>query len=168
MRRLPSPVTVVTSAVGEDRRGITIGSFTSVSLEPALVSFNLSIETPMLAMIRQSTRFVVHFLKKDQAHVSETFAVPDVTGEEQFADVVVRRSPGGLPILEGVLACMHCTVEALHPTGDHVLVVGRVVEIEELSPGDPLVYFNRGYHSVGDAVELDEGSDSRSASTGTA
>lgn len=167
MRRLPSPVTVVTSALAGEMRGITIGSFTSVSLDPALVSFNLSIDTPMLPMIRQASRFVVHFLKKDQAHLSETFAIPNVSGEEQFADVLVHRSPDGLPILEGVLARMLCDVHALHPSGDHVLVIGRVLEIEELDPGDPLVYFNRGYHSVGDVVELDVGSDSSPASTGT-
>jgi flavin reductase (DIM6/NTAB) family NADH-FMN oxidoreductase RutF len=167
MRRLPSPVTIVTASVGEKIRGITIGSFASVSLEPALVSLNLSVETPMLPLVERSSRFVVHVLREDQAHLSELFAVPDRTGEEQFAEVAFHRDETGLPVLEGVLARLYCSVDALHPAGDHVLVIGRVDQVEELSAGHPLVYFNRGYHSVGDEVDIEVVSGARRASTGT-
>ncbi len=154
MRRLASPVTVVTSCSESEIRGITIGSFASTSLEPALVSFNLSRETPMLPLLEKASAFAVHFLRSDQVSLSEAFAVPDRSGDEQFVNVSYHLDQRGLPVLDNVLARLVCTVEALFAAGDHTIVLGRVGEVYEGEPGEPLVYFKRGYHTVGDALSV--------------
>ncbi len=148
MRRLPSPVTVVTTAFEGEIRGITIGSFTSASLEPALVTFNVAWESPMSDLLSRAGRFVVHFLGETQRDLSERFAVPNLTGEEQFAGVDVRTSEEGLPLLDGVRARLTCTVEAVHDAGDHALFLARVDRITEGEDGNPLVYYDRRYGTV--------------------
>ena len=149
MRRLPSPVTVVTTALEGEIRGITIGSFTSASLEPALVTFNVAWESPMSDLLSRAGRFVVHFLGEMQHDLSERFAVPNLTGEEQFAEIVFEKTEEGIPLLEGVLARLTCAVEAVHDAGDHALFVARVDRIAEGDDGNPLVYYDRRYVTVG-------------------
>lgn len=148
MRRLPSPVTVVTTACDGEVRGITIGSFTSASLEPALVTFNVSRKSPMLGLLERAEEFVVHFLRDSQSLMSEHFAVPDRTGQEQFATVEHTLSANGVPLIDGVLARLSCSVEAVYDAGDHAVILGLVRETAELSLGKPLLYFDRGYRSV--------------------
>lgn len=164
MRRLPSPVTVVTSAVEAEIRGITIGSFASTSLEPALISFNVSRESPMLDLLTRSGMFVVHFLRDSQSSLSERFAVPNLSGTEQFDQVDFALSDTGLPLLDGVLARLSCSVHAMHDAGDHMIVIGLVRESTELEEGQPLLYYDRRYVSVGSSEATDG---RRSGGTGT-
>ncbi|NNE36302.1 MAG: flavin reductase, partial [Rhodothermales bacterium] len=65
MRRVASPVTVVTAGRGDEARGITIGSFTSASLDPPLITFNLSRRARMHSLLPRTDRFVVHVLGDD-------------------------------------------------------------------------------------------------------
>ncbi len=154
MRQVPSPVTVVTAAGQGGARGITIGSFTSVSLDPPLISFNVAHDAQTHDLIVGAERFAVHLLSDEQAHLSNHFALPDVTGAEQFAAMPYRRDPYGTPILDDVLAVFHCTRYAVYPAGDHSLLVGEVVAIEEGMAGQPLLYFDRAYHTVGEEAKL--------------
>lgn len=152
MRRVPSPVTVVTAAVGEERRGITIGSFTSVSLEPPLVSFNVSRDAQMHAVITVADRFAVHLLSDRQDDLSNHFAVPDLSPHEQFGGIPHHLEPDGTPIVADVLAVLHCVPYAVYEAGDHSIVVGEVVRIDEGRDGSALLYYDRSYHTVGKAV----------------
>lgn len=153
MRHVPSPVTVVTAAAPDDARGITIGSFTSVSLDPALISFNVEKAAQMHALITQADRFAVHILREDQADLSNHFAIPDLPGTMQFQGVAHRRDTHGTPLLDGALAILHCRPHAFHDAGDHTLVLGEVLAIDQAEDGTPLVYFDRTYRSIGEAVE---------------
>ena len=56
-----------------------------------------------------------------------------------------KLSPLGSPILDGVLAWIDCTIETVHPGGDHVIVLGRVHDLEVAHDGGPLVFFRGGY-----------------------
>ena len=152
MRRVPSPVTVVTAAGPDERRGMTVGSFTSVSLDPPLVSFNVALDAQMHDLIADAKHFAVHILSDQQAQLSNNFAVPDRTGEEQFAAIPHRLDANGTPILEDALAVFFCTRYATYPAGDHTLVVGQVLDIEAGLDGSPLVYFDRSYRHLGDKV----------------
>lgn len=152
MRRLPSPVTVVTVQGEREMRGITIGSFTSTSLDPPLISFNVEQAAQMHDVLVGATHYAVHLLGVDQAHLSDHFAMPERTGAEQFASVAFHRDARGTPVLDDVLAVLHCTHYAVYEAGDHSIFVGEVVEVEEGWPGEPLVYFNRAYRRVGEAV----------------
>ena len=87
MRRVPAVVTIVTAARGEEIRGITIGSFTSVALEPPLISFNVGKEARMHGVITTASHFAVHLISQQQTHLCEHFATPDLTSAEQFGTV---------------------------------------------------------------------------------
>lgn len=154
MRRVPSPVTVVTARGEEEMRGITIGSFTSTSLNPPLISFNVEREAQMHDVLAGAERYAVHVLRVDQAYLSNHFAVPDRTGAEQFEKVSYHTDDDGTPVLDGVLAVLHCRRYAAYEAGDHSIFVGEVEAIEAAEEAAPLLYFNRSYRSVGEEVRL--------------
>ena len=153
MRRVPSPVTVVTAADAGEMRGITIGSFTSVSLAPPLISFNVALASRMHPLITRTARFAVHILAEAQAPLSDHFALPNRTSAEQFEGVDYRLGEAGTPLLAGVLAIFHCARYAVYPAGDHVLVIGEVQAVDRLEDGTPLLYFDRSYRNVGAPVK---------------
>ncbi|QXD15227.1 flavin reductase family protein [Rhodocaloribacter litoris] len=155
MRLVPSPVTVVTARSGEEVRGITIGSFTSVSLDPPLVSFNVGRDARMHDLITRADRFAIHVLQEDQAHLSEHFALPDRAAGDQFDAVPHRLDPHGLPLLEDVLAVLVCRPYAVHEAGDHVIVVGEVMEARVGASGRPVLYCRRGYYGLGEPLETE-------------
>ncbi len=150
MRHVPSPVTIVTMAAEQDVRGITIGSFTSTSLHPPLVSFNVNREAGVYDALITCERFAVHVLSDQQAHLSDHFATPELSGEEQFQDVAYEIDMDGTPILSDALAVMLCVRHAVYDAGDHSIIVGRVVGLGDVNADElPLVYFDRAYRRVG-------------------
>jgi flavin reductase (DIM6/NTAB) family NADH-FMN oxidoreductase RutF len=167
MRQVPSAVTVVTVAGADEVRGITIGSFTSVSLDPPLISFNVALDAQVHDLLIRADHFVVHILADEQAHLSNHFAEKDRTGEEQFATIPHHLGTDGTPILEGVLAVFFCTHFAVFPVGDHSLLVGEVVHIDQGHSGTPLVYFERSYHRVGGEVQDQEAASVKRFSSAT-
>jgi 3-hydroxy-9,10-secoandrosta-1,3,5(10)-triene-9,17-dione monooxygenase reductase component len=157
MRRLASPVTVVTAATADQRRGATIGSFTSVSLEPPLVSFNVIRGTGFHSVLRDADRLAIHILRDDQAALADHFAIPDLSEDEQFSDVALRAEDGetALPILEHSLAVLWCRPYDVLLAGDHDLFVAIVehVEASEVTgEHGPLLYFARTYRALGQEV----------------
>jgi 3-hydroxy-9,10-secoandrosta-1,3,5(10)-triene-9,17-dione monooxygenase reductase component len=136
-------VTVVTT-LGADRRpvGLAVNSFTSVSLQPALVAFCVGVSSSTWPTVRSAGSFCVNILAEDQEAVSRTFASH---GVDRFAGMGWRPSPSGAPILADVLAWIDCTVEAEYEAGDHRIVVGRVRELDLLHEGRPLVFYRGGY-----------------------
>lgn len=153
MRRVPSTVTVVTAAGADEARGITIGSFTSVSLDPPLICFNVQKEAQMHPLITTTPRFAVHILNDEQVHLSDHFAVPDRTGAEQFAGVPYRREADGLPILDDALAVFHCRLYAIYEAGDHSIILGEVVDVEVAGEGGPVLYYERTYRGLGETLQ---------------
>ena len=149
MRRVPSPVVVVTARGPQEARGITIGSFSSVALDPPLVSFNVARESRMFEVMEQCERFAVHVLGENQAHLAKQFAVPDLSGPEQFESVPHVRTAHGTPILEGGSAVLYCRPHDSVPAGDHRLYVGLVIEAEERPDRGAVVYYKSGYRGVG-------------------
>jgi len=164
MRCVPSPVTVVTVCGENEIRGITIGSFASTSLRPPLISFNVNKDATIYPALMVAERFVVHILTDQQAHLSDHFAKPDLPAEEQFEAIPYRLDPHGTPILLDTLAVISCERYAVHEAGDHSIVVGHVLDVEERSGCSPLVYHDRTYRRLGEEVEptlfepLEEGS----------
>jgi len=132
---------------------MTIGSFTSVSLDPPLVSFCPGHDSDSWARMRDVGSFCVNVLGDHQADVSSTFASKV---DDRFGGISTRVEATGAPVIEGCLAWIDCRVEAVHTAGDHDIVVGRVVA---LGPADgaadpaattdgPLVFFKGGYGRV--------------------
>lgn len=153
MRRVPSPVTVVTATDGEQARGVTIGSFTSVSLEPPLISFNVMRDSNMAPVLHAAEEFAVHVLNDGQAHLSNHFAVPDQPAEAQWAAIEHTTNPQGTPVLPGVVGILFCRPTAFHEAGDHFIVVAEVLEVQAGEREvEPLLYYFRSYHEVGEEV----------------
>lgn len=148
MQRVPSPVTVVTAAGRTEARGATIGSFTSVSLEPPLVSFNVEKGSQMHEVLGEASHFAVHLLGDQQSGLCQHFAVPDQSGSEQLADIPHRVDRHGTPIINEAPAVIHCRVHDAVEAGDHSIVIGRVIRLEERNAVPPILYYNRDYRSV--------------------
>ena len=145
----PTGVTVVTAACSGGPEGMTIGSFTSVSLDPPLVSFCPGHDSDSWARMSGVGSFCVNVLGDRQADVSSTFASKV---EDRFQGVSTRVEATGAPVIEGCLAWIDCRVHAVHAAGDHDIVVGRVVALgtdggaaDGAMAGGPLVFFKGGY-----------------------
>lgn len=122
--------------------GLAVNSFTSVSLVPALVAFCVARPSMTWPQLRKTGSFCVNILAEDQEALSRAFAT---TGHDRFRGVGWRPAPSGSPILAGVLAWIDCKVDAEHPAGDHIIVVGRVQELGLAQEGRPLVFYRGGY-----------------------
>ena len=153
MPGVPSAVTVVTAAGEEHLGGLTIRSFTSVSIDPLLISFNVPREAQQHDLIVEAEHFAVHLLAEDQAALSTHFSTLDPGGDDVFTAVPHRLDARGTPILEDVLVVFCCARSAVYEAGDHSLLVGEVLHIEQGVDGQPLVYFDHSYRSVGDEVD---------------
>jgi flavin reductase (DIM6/NTAB) family NADH-FMN oxidoreductase RutF len=149
MGQMPSPVTIVTAAREQQARGITIGSFTSLSMDPPLISFNVDIDSQMHDVITETNRFAVHIPSREEAELCNHFAVPDQTGREQLETVPHHLNRHGTPILEQVLAVINCRTHASFSAGDHTIIAGEVLQIQTLKDGVPLLYQDQAYHQIG-------------------
>lgn len=137
----PTGVTIVTGMAGDIPAGFTIGSFTSVSLDPPLVGFLPQTDSDTWEAMAPSGRFCVNVLLDSQAALCWRFAKSGV-GDGRFDEVDWTMSPHGNPILGGVGAWIDCVTEDVAQFGDHYFVVGRVLALHhEPEPHVPLVFY---------------------------
>jgi flavin reductase (DIM6/NTAB) family NADH-FMN oxidoreductase RutF len=135
-------VTVVTTRAADGRRvGVTVNSFSSVSLDPPLILWSLSRQTSSLADFTSATHFAVNVLEAKQHHLSRQFSTPL---PDKFAGVDYSDGPAGLPILKGLIAQFVCRKVREYDGGDHVILVGEV-EQYQYSEGEPLVFHSGRY-----------------------
>ena len=138
-------VTIVTT-IGADGApaGLTANSFTSVSLDPALLLVCLSGKSRTLPAIRSSGGFAVNILSEGQRDLSNRFAG---RSEDRFAGVDWAPGPRGAPILAGACGWFDCALHDEVGAGDHLIMIGRV-EGFELVGGKPLGYAQGGYFTL--------------------
>ncbi|XP_070581199.1 uncharacterized protein [Ptychodera flava] len=153
MRRVPSPVVVVTTASYQDQilRGMTCGSFTSVSFKPPIVSFCIQHPSHMHELLLQTKHFAINILSKNQAHYATRFAKPADESKDQLQSIPYEEGINGAPILADVAGVLECKLHDVHTVGDHHVWYGEVLKTTELRD-EPLLYFARTYRSVGDEV----------------
>ena len=136
-------VVVVTGIFEEEPVGFTVQSFTSVSLEPPLVTVCPARSSATWPRLRSSGTFCANVLRHDQEAVARVFAT---TGGDRFRGLGWRPAPAtGSPQLEGVLAWVDCRIEAEHDGGDHLIAVGRVLDLGVGDAGRPLLFYRGGY-----------------------
>lgn len=140
----PTGVTVVTATTADGSPvGLTIGSFTSVSLDPPLVGFLPQLNSERWRAINETGSFVVNVLGAHQAELCWRFAKGSI--ERPFEGVAWQPSPiTGSPIIDGVIAWIDCAIEGVVDAGDHHFVLGRVVELEHTEPEsepNPLLFY---------------------------
>jgi 3-hydroxy-9,10-secoandrosta-1,3,5(10)-triene-9,17-dione monooxygenase reductase component len=145
-------VTVVTARQDEQVFGLTVSSFSSVSLDPPLVLFCVSSGHRLVDMIRASGGFSVSLLAADQEATSNACAR---SGREPGPTIEgVEIEPGcadGAPVVAGALASLRCALHGVHEGGDHDIVLGRVIAAEAPDGArGPLLYWRRGYRLLAD------------------
>ena len=148
MRRWATGVTLVTAHDGRRPHGMTVSSFTSVSLDPALVLVSLENATETRRMIEESGAFAVSILAEGQEDLAERFAGRVADGEDRFAGVSYETAVTGAPIPAGTLAYLDCRVLAAHPAGNHTLFIGQVAAAGFRQEGVPLLYYDRDYRRL--------------------
>lgn len=151
--RFASGVVVVT-AIGDDGPvGLTVQSFASLSLDPPLVLFCPAKSSRAWRQIQRAGRFCVNVLADDQAWVSEQFAT---RGADKFAGVDWRgAATTGSPLLSGTLGYVDCTLVDVHDGGDHLVVIGHVLDLGDVGPiatEHGLTFYRGRYGSTNDGT----------------
>jgi flavin reductase (DIM6/NTAB) family NADH-FMN oxidoreductase RutF len=143
MGHFATGVTIVTALDGDEPVGLTAQSFTSLSLDPPLILFCPGKTSSTWPRIERSGSFCVNILGEAQEAICRTFAA---SGTDKFAGVVFTPSDTtGSPVLDDVLAWVDCTLETVHDAGDHLIVVGRVVDLSVEQEGKPLLFYRGGF-----------------------
>jgi len=124
--------------------GMTVNSFTSVSLSPPLILVCIDRQTPILSHFKPGTRFGVNVLHEEQKDLSTWFAR---SGHDRFSGMEWSAGETGVPVLPGMLATLECEVTQMIEAGDHVVVIGAALHAT-WREGQPLVYFNSSYQSL--------------------
>lgn len=139
-------ITIVTAQSPDgDRIGLTVNSFNSVSLEPPLVLWSLDKRSvDSLDVIHRANHFAINILAADQIDLSNHFARPQA---DKFAGISYREGPGRAPLLEGCAARFHCTLHETVDAGDHWILIGRVVDFDDIGRA-PLLYHQGAYSLV--------------------
>ncbi|MFE6285635.1 flavin reductase family protein [Streptomyces sp. NPDC057877] len=136
---------------GEDV-GMTATAFMSVSLDPPLVLVSLRDGSRMDDLLTEQPLWAVSVLSESQRHIAGRFAMKGrISDRLLFEDIPYTRGDiTGAPLVGGALATLECRTEQRIPTGDHTLVVGRVLGARVPSAdGGPLAYFKGRYRQLG-------------------
>ncbi len=145
LSRWASGVSVVTTNDDGMLYGLTVSSFSSLSLDPPLVLVCLANSNRILSMIEQSRDFAISILAADQVSASNYFARPGRLPTPDFTEIEGAWTASGQPVVSGALAWMVCSLHATVPAGDHTIVIGQVADAAVREHGEPLLYYNRGY-----------------------
>ena len=135
-------VTVVTCCNKDgDPRGITANSFSSVSLEPPLILWNIAKVSRSLPAFLDASYFGISVLTREQRNLAVRFAQ---SAPGLFDGVQYRYTEHGVPLLEAALAWFECATYARYDCGDHYILVGEVIGYDT-ADGDPLLFYGGEY-----------------------
>lgn len=133
-------VTVITAPGPDGPVGFTANSFSSVSLDPALVLWCPAKNAHRFDIFATAPHFAIHVLREDQADLSQHFAM----NGDDFGPVDWRADENGVPLFDACAARFTCRLADSHDAGDHVIVVGQVGDVY-LSQAAPLIFAQGGY-----------------------
>lgn len=148
MRRFPAGLAVLTVRANGQRLGATVGSLVSLSLEPPLVGVTLGVHAPLLEPVRDAGAFALSLLGRGQEAVAQRFGTGGLPPLAAWHEVETRDGVLGAPLLAEAAAWLECRLATEHAAGDHVIVVGEVVEATAGSVEPGLVYVDRAYRSL--------------------
>lgn len=146
--RFATGVTVVSTVNDGRRHGLTVNSFTSLSLEPLLAMFACEHDAALHQPLLSAGVWAVSILAADQQPAAAYFATRERAGlaADQFEGWPSRPGPAtGAPLLDGSLAWLEFRTWATYDGGDHTIVVGEVASIEVGADAEPLLYFRSDY-----------------------
>jgi len=151
MGHFPTGVAVITATAASGPVGMTANAVCSLSLEPLLLLVCFDRHARTLSVVRETERFGVNVLAAGQEDLARLFA-SKVPEHEKFAEVE-HTVHDGIPVIEGTLAWVGCTLERLVPGGDHTIGIGAVQTAEAPAPrpgGEepaPLLWYRGGYRT---------------------
>jgi 3-hydroxy-9,10-secoandrosta-1,3,5(10)-triene-9,17-dione monooxygenase reductase component len=135
-------VALITAVDDGEPVGMACNSFTSVSLEPPLVLFCAAKSSTTWPRIQAAGTWAANILDEDGEELCRLFAQ---RGADRFAHVSYTIGRTGAPILDRALAFIDCETVAEHDAGDHLIVVGRVLELGYSPESKPLLFYRGGY-----------------------
>lgn len=146
MRKWLTGVTVVTASADGIKHGMTVSSFTSVSLDPAQILISLQQNSRTHDLIMRSRSFGISVLAADQEDISNIFAGRKSDEEDRFADLDTFTMKTSSPFISGSLAFLDCKVVTTIGSGTHTIFIAEVLDTRSAETNkDPLVYYNREY-----------------------
>ena len=148
MRAWTTGVAVVTAEHDGQRYGMTVNSFTSISLEPPLISVALRQLTHTHELVEKSGEFALTVLSANQGDLSDRFAgkIPNIV--DRFEGVETSKLLIDAPLIKGGMAYLNCRVLNSIPVGENTLFIAEVIAARGEGEGDPLVYHNRVYWNL--------------------
>jgi len=148
MRQWTTGVTVLSSCHEGHQHGMTVNSFTSISLDPPVILVSLNRESRTHALVTQSGVFGVTILADDQQAVAERFAGQVADDADRFEGLETFDLVTGSPLICGGLAFLDCEVKQAVDIGGSTLFLGLVIGTAAVRDVNPLVYHRRGYHRL--------------------
>ena len=125
--------------------GMTANSFSSVSLDPPLVLWSLQNGSEIYDTFASPRRYAINVLSKEQLELSNQYARK---GDHHLSPEHYRLGRYGAPLIRGALVSFECELHAAHEGGDHLIIVGRVVDVCSRPGGDPLLFFSGAYREL--------------------
>jgi flavin reductase (DIM6/NTAB) family NADH-FMN oxidoreductase RutF len=138
-------VTVATCLSGDEPAGLTVNSFTSVSLDPPLLLVCLAKTAASAPALVEAASFAINVLQTEQRPASITFST---RVEDRFGSTPWSQGEAGAPILKDSLCVFECERYAVYDGGDHHILVGKVVKASFDAALDPLLYFRGKYRRL--------------------
>ncbi|MFG1394581.1 flavin reductase family protein [Xanthobacter agilis] len=148
--RFATGIAVVMARDSEGLMGVTVNSFSAVSLDPPLILFCMARSLKSLPRLEKVTAYSVNILLESQQDVSNRFAT---AGEDKLAATQWEPGPSGAPRLIPAHASFECVPYAHYDGGDHVIFVGRVVHMHAEGEDAPLLYYRGRYHTLAGRAE---------------
>jgi len=134
-------VAVITASAADRQVGVTVNSFSSVSLDPPLVQFSLDRKASVFPVFTECGHFAVNVLSRGQQALSNMFAVRS----DAFEEVDFSEGVGGCPVFADCVANLECEKFAVYDGGDHIIILGRVKQLRCAPTSDPLLFFRGTY-----------------------
>lgn len=154
MRHWVTGVAIATSISGEQRHGMTVNSFVSISLDPPLVTVTMAHDTRTYQLVAESGVFAITILSDIQVALAERFAGRGPEPADRMAGLDSFVMVTGAPLIRGGVGFIDCHVVQQLPLSHSTLLIGEVLAAQPSAPADgierpPLVYFNRMFTRLG-------------------
>lgn len=148
MRRWPSGVAVLTSGTKEVRHGMTVSSFTSISVQPPLITVTMNNAARTKHLVDKTELFAINLLDEGQQALADRFAGRISENEDRFSGLAVLSGAEFIPLLADAAAWLECRVVHRYAMPESTLYVGEVISARKSDNKPPLLYFNRDFYRI--------------------
>lgn len=155
MRRWASGVAILTTGDRHQQHGMTVNSFTSVSVDPPMVTVTMTNTTRTKQLVDRVGTFAINLLTAGQEELSERFAGHVNERDDRFSGLSVNYQYDEIPMLADAMGWVLCRVVHTYAMPHSTLYIGEVLLALKDKKHSPLVYFNRGYHRIENEHDAD-------------